>query len=174
MTTKTTCRIASDADRLSRVQLEEVVRLLVAYSSRHAIDFVTTDEPDALKNSKALPSSPERIATLMSRLLDGDCDVLVLDASLLPARMPTGLTIGALTPRITPCDALISNNDCILDELRDNAMLATNTLRREAQLRYYRPDLRIVRAQGSFDAVLQKVKNGQSTAPSSRRPTSSG
>lgn len=161
MTTKTTCRIASDVDLLSRVQLEEVLRLLDVYSAKHAIDFVTQDEPDELKHSKSIFSSPERIAVLMSRLLDGECDVLVLDAAWLPTHMPVGLTIGALTRRITPYDALISNDDCILDELREGAALITSTLRREAQLRYYRPDLKIVRSQGSFDAVLQKVKSGK-------------
>lgn len=161
MTTKTTCRIASDVDLLSRVQLDEVLRLLDVYSAKHAIDLVTQDEPDELKNSKSIFSSPERIAVLMSRLLDGECDVLVLDAACLPTRMPIGLTIGALTRRITPYDALISNDDCILDELREGAALITSTLRREAQLRYYRPDLKIVRSQGSFDAVLQKVKSGK-------------
>jgi hydroxymethylbilane synthase len=161
VTTKTTCRIASDVDLLSRVQLDEVLRLLDVYSAKHAIDFVTRAEPDELKNSRSVFSSAERIAVLMSRLLDGECDVLVLDAACLPTHMPVGLTIGALTRRITPYDALISNNDCILDELREGATLVTSTSRREAQLRYYRPDLKIVRSQGSFDAVLQKVKSGR-------------
>ena len=161
MTTKTTCRLASDVDLLSRVQLEEVVKSLDAYGSKHAIDFVTQAEPESLKLLHAAPGSPERLAVLMSLLLDGECDVLVLDAAALPTRMPAGLTIGALSRRITPYDALISNDDCILDELRENATLVTNSMRREAQLRYYRPDLKIVRMQGSIDAVLQKVKSAK-------------
>jgi hydroxymethylbilane synthase len=161
VTTKTTCRIASDVDQLSRVQLEEVIRGLEPHGSRHAIDFVTAADSEFLKASRALPASPERLALLLSHLIDGECDVLVLDAAGLPTRLPTGLTIGALTRRITPYDALISNNDCILDELPDNAMLATSSLRREAQLRYYRPDLKIVRTQGSIDSMLQKVKGGK-------------
>jgi hydroxymethylbilane synthase len=162
LTTKTTCRIASDVDLLSRVQLEEVIRLLTASGSKHAIDFVTPEEPESLKLLRASsPSSRERMAVLMSRLLDHECDVLVLDAAALPTRMPSGLTIGALTRRITPYDALISNDDCILDELRENAVLATCSLRREAQLRYYRPDLKIARTQGSIDAVMQRVKSAK-------------
>lgn len=153
--------MASDVDLLSRVQLEEVVRLLDAYGSKHAIDFVTPEEPESLKLLRAAPGSPERLAVLMSVLLDRECDVLVLDASALPTKMPAGLTIGALTRRITPYDALISNNDCILDELPENASLVTSTMRREAQLRYYRPDLKIVRMQGSIDAVMQKVKSAK-------------
>lgn len=161
MTTKTTCRIASDVDLLSRVQLEEVIRGLEVYGSRHAVDFTTPQDPEALRLSRSMPGSLERLSLLMGRLLDGECDALVLDAAALPTRLPSGLTIGALTRRITQYDALISNDDCILDELPENAALATPTLRREAQLRYYRPDLRIVRTQGSVDSILQKVRGGK-------------
>ena len=161
VTTKTTCRIASDVDLLSRTQLAEVVKHLDAYGSKHAIDFVTPEEPESLKLLRANPTSPERMAVLMSMLLDGECDALVLDAAMLSAKLPAGLTIGALTSRITPYDALISNDDAILDELKENATLVTSSMRREAQLRYYRPDLKIVRMQGSIDSILQKVKNAK-------------
>jgi hydroxymethylbilane synthase len=160
VTTKTTCRIAGDLDQLSRVQLDEVIRGLESHGSKHGIDFVSATDSDSLKNSRALPSSPERLALLLSRLVNGECDALVLDAVSLPARLPSGLTIGALTRRINPVDAVIANDGFIIDELEENALLATSSLRREAQLRYYRPDLKIVRTQGSVDSMLQKVKGG--------------
>ena len=160
MTTKTTCRIAGDVDQLSRVQLEEVIRGLESHGPKHAIDFVSAAESESLKNSKSLPASAERLALLLSRLVNGECDALVLEASNLPARLPSGLTIGALTRRMTAVDAVVANNGMILDELEENALLATSSLRREAQLRYYRPDLKIVRTQGSVDSMLQKVKGG--------------
>ncbi|MDH4036099.1 MAG: hypothetical protein OEX18_06715 [Candidatus Krumholzibacteria bacterium] len=161
MTTKTTCRIASDVDLLSRVQLDEVVRLLALHGAKTPVEFVASQESESLKRSTALPASPERHALLMNQLLCGESDVLVLDASALPTHMPSGLTIGALTTRITPYDALISNNGCILDELHENALLAVCCMSREAQLHYYRPDLRIVRAQGSVDSILQKVRDSR-------------
>jgi hydroxymethylbilane synthase len=160
VTTKTTCRIAGDVDQLSRVQLDEVIRGLEPHGSKHGIDFVSAADSDSLKNSRALPSSPERLALLLSRLVNGECDALVLDAVFLPARLPSGLTIGALTRRINPVEAVVANDGLILDELEDNATVATSSLRRESQLRYYRPDLKIVRTQGSVDSMLQKVKGG--------------
>lgn len=161
MPTKTTCRIGSDVDHLSRIQHEEVLRLLGNYAAKNAIEFVFPDESKALKNSRAQPNSPARIALLMNALLEGECDALVIDAVHLPARIPSGLTIGAITSRLTPYDALISSEECILDELPDNAVLAANSLRREAQMLYYRSDLKIVRAPGSVDSLIQKVRNGQ-------------
>jgi hydroxymethylbilane synthase len=155
--TKTTCRIGSDVDLLSRVQLDSVLSQLRDYGAKHSIDFVAPGDP-SLRGSKYVPNSPARLATLMSTLLDGEYDALVLDAVNLPSRIPTGLTIGAITSRITPYDALISNKEWILDELPENAVLAANTPSREAQMLYYRPDLRIVHAKGSLDSLIQKVR----------------
>jgi hydroxymethylbilane synthase len=139
------------------VQLEFVLSLLQDYGARHAIDFISPEDP-SLKDSRDEPNSPTRLATLMNGLLEGVCDALVLDAVNLPTRIPSGLTIGAITGRITPYDALMSNRERILDELPENAVVAANTPRREAQMLYYRPDLRVVRARGSLDSLIQKVR----------------
>ncbi len=159
MPTKTTCRIGSDVDLLSKVQLDSVRFLLQHYGAKHSVDFITPEET-LLKNSRDQPNSPARLAMLMTALLDGAYDAIVLDAVSLTQRIPSGLTIGAITNRITPYDALISKGGLILDELPENAVIAANTLRREAQMLYYRPDLRIVHAKGSLDSLVQKVRNG--------------
>lgn len=159
MPTKTTCRIGSDADLLSRVQLDSVLSLLHDFGAKHGIDFVPPDD-DFLKDSRDEPNSTARLAVLMRSLLDGAWDALVLDAVHLPARIPSGLTIGAITARITPYDALISNQECILDVLPESAAVAASTARREAQMLYYRPDLRFVRTRGSLDSLMQKVRSG--------------
>jgi hydroxymethylbilane synthase len=138
------------------VQLESVLAQLHDYGAKHSIEFVSPEVP-ALGDSRNEPNSPTRLAALMNGLLEDACDALVLDAVNLPSRIPPGLTIGAITNRITPYDALISNDELILDVLPENAVVAANTLRREAQMLYYRPDLRIVRARGSLDSLIQKV-----------------
>jgi hydroxymethylbilane synthase len=141
------------------VQLQYVLDLLHDYGAKHSIDFVAPDDA-ALKESRDDPNSPARLATLMNGLLEEAYDALVLDAVNLPARIPPGLTIGALTRRITPYDALMSNEELILDVLPENAVVAANTLCREAQMLYYRPDLRIVQSRGSLDSLIQKVRGG--------------
>ena len=95
----------------------------------------------------------------MNDLLDEKFEALVLNASHLPAKLPNGLTFGAITSRLIPYDVLISSMDCLLDELPENASLVANNERREAQLLYYRPDLKMVRTRGSVDSVIQKVKS---------------
>lgn len=161
MPTKTTCRIGSDVDLLSRVQLEEVLRLLESQGCKGTFDFVISEESQRLKDSRAQPNSPTRVALLMNGLLEDSYDALVLDAAAMTSRFPSGLTVGAITPRLTPCDALICRDEVILDELAEHAVLAANGARREAQMLYYRPDLKIVHAKGSLDSLIQKVQGAK-------------
>ena len=121
--TKTTCRIGSDVDLLSRVQLEEVLALLDSSSEKPPFEVAAILDPSFLEDSRAQPGTPARIALLLNALLGGELDALVIDAVNLPTHIPSGLTFGAITQRITPYDALISNGDLILDELPDGAVV---------------------------------------------------
>jgi hydroxymethylbilane synthase len=159
VTTITRCRIASDVDHLSKVQLEEVSQALKQHHPKLGVDLFVNGDENTSNSNDHVPNSPSRIAFLMSQLLGDKFDALVLNAAYLPARLPEGLTIGAITSRLTPYDVLISSADCILDELPENASLIANDVRREAQLLYYRPDLRMVRSKGSLDSIIQKVKS---------------
>ena len=158
MPTITRCRIASDIDYLSKLQLGEVSSRLKEHYPKLAIEMVLPGGGKAGANATIVPNSPERVALLMKQLLDDEFDALVLNATNLPARLPTGLTIGAITERLTPYDVLVSATDCLLDELPENAAIAANDVRRQAQLLYFRPDLKMVRTKGSVDSVIQKVK----------------
>jgi len=156
--TITRCRIASDVDHLSKVQLEDVSSELKKHHPKLHIECNSFDTTDVDQNEA--PNSPLRVARLMKKLLDEEFDALVLNATKLPARLPNGLTMGAITNRLTPYDVLISC-DCLLDELPESAKIVANDERREAQLLYYRPDLKMVRSRGSIDSLIQKVASNK-------------
>ena len=157
----TRCRIASDTDYLSKLELEEVTRQLKELSVKLAIEQIFVDDGKPDVDGAGAPNSPARVARLMKGLLEGEVDALVVNAAYLPSRLSAGLTIGAITDRLTPYDVLISMNECLLDELPEHASLAAADIRREAQLLYYRSDLKIAKMKGSVDSVIQKVKGGK-------------
>jgi len=161
VTTMTRCRIASDTDYLSKLELEEVTRQLKELSVKLAIEQIFVDDGKPGVDGAGAPNSPARVARLMKGLLEGEVDALVVNAAYLPSRLSAGLTIGAITDRLTPYDVLISMNECLLDELPEHASLAAADIRREAQLLYYRSDLKIAKMKGSVDSVIQKVKSGK-------------
>ena len=161
MAAKIHCRLCGDVDLLSRIQLEEVSAQVKKACAKIVIEIVDVDQLASAAELKQVPNSPARVAYLMNKLMDDSFDALVLSASALPATLPSDLKIGAITNRLTPYDVLISNEEHILDELPQNASVAANVVRREAQMLYYRPDLRMVRTKGSVDALVQKVKSAK-------------
>jgi hydroxymethylbilane synthase len=84
-------------------------------------------------------------------------DLAVHSAKDLPSRITAGLVIAAVPPREDPRDALISRAGYTLDSLPRGAVVATSSLRRQAQLLHRRPDLRIVSVRGNVDTRLAKA-----------------
>jgi len=89
-------------------------------------------------------------------LLDGRVDIAVHSLKDLPTETPDGLCIAAITEREMVNDVLISKHGHSLEQLPDEAVIATGSLRRRAQLLHLRPDLRIVDIRGNLNTRLEK------------------
>lgn len=93
-------------------------------------------------------------------LLDGEADFAVHSMKDMPAILPEGLTIGAIPRREDARDVLISKNGASIEELPEGAIIGTSSLRRQAQLLHYRPDLQIETLRGNIDTRLRKLDSG--------------
>jgi hydroxymethylbilane synthase len=92
-------------------------------------------------------------------LLEGRAEVGIHSAKDLPAEMPDGLVIAAVAEREERADAWIGVG-ASLDDVPDGARVGTASLRRRAQLRAARPDLRIEELHGNVDTRLRKLETG--------------
>jgi hydroxymethylbilane synthase len=88
-------------------------------------------------------------------LLDGEIDLAVHSLKDLPTVLPEGLTLGAVSEREDPRDALVSKGATSLDDLPRGGTVATGSLRRRAQLLHARPDLRVVDIRGNVQTRLR-------------------
>ena len=91
-------------------------------------------------------------------LLSGDVDLAVHSLKDLPTDIPDGLCLGAHTAREDPRDALVTVEGLTLDEIPEGAVIGTSSLRRQAQLSAYRPDLRFVDLRGNVDTRVRKLR----------------
>src|SRR5437763_1675723 len=104
---------------------------------------------------------------LEEALLDRRIDIAVHSLKDLPTILPDGLAISAITEREVPYDALVlradapSNDDATLQSLPAGAIVGTSSLRRQAQLRFLRPDVEIRDVRGNVDTRLRKLDEGQ-------------
>jgi len=92
-------------------------------------------------------------------LLRGDAEVAVHSMKDLPAQLAPGLCIAATPVREDPRDALVSRGKRLAD-LPRGARVGTASLRRAAQLRATRPDLKVETIRGNVQTRLRKVDEG--------------
>ena len=97
------------------------------------------------------------VKEIEAALLAGEIDLAVHSLKDMPTELPEDLAIGAVTAREDPRDVLVSRLGLKLAELPPGARVGTGSLRRAAQLRASRPDLRIVDLRGNVDTRLRKA-----------------
>lgn len=89
-------------------------------------------------------------------LLANEIDLAVHSLKDLPTTQPEGLKIGAVSKRETPNDIFISKNYSSIEDLPNNAKVATGSLRRKSQLLAFRPDLEIVEIRGNVPTRIER------------------
>jgi len=99
-------------------------------------------------------------------LLDRRVDIAVHSLKDLPTIIPEGLAITATPEREDPRDALVLRadadaHDASLKNLPEGAVVGTSSLRRIAQLKHLRPDVRIKDLRGNVDTRLRKLDAGE-------------
>jgi len=94
-------------------------------------------------------------------LADGRVDLAVHSLKDLPTSVPPGFEIAAITKRENPRDVFCSSKYASIDELPREARVGTSSLRRQAQLKALRPDLKIYPLRGNVDTRLRKLEAGE-------------
>ena len=97
-------------------------------------------------------------------LLSGEIDLAVHSLKDVPTDLPEGISLSAVTRRHDPSDVLVSDGRYTLDSLPHEAVVATSSLRRKAQLLHHRPDLKIVGIRGNVDTRVSKMRGGAADA----------
>ncbi len=155
-------KIASRRSPLALWQTRKVAALLEA-----AADGVTTEIVTMLTTGDKVTDKPlPRIGgkglftkELEEALLDGDVHCAVHSLKDLPSELPKGLAFVSSPGRANPTDALIAPKYSSFDELPDDAVIATGSLRRKAQLLAQKPGLQFRELRGNIDTRLQKLED---------------
>jgi hydroxymethylbilane synthase len=93
-------------------------------------------------------------------LLAREIDLAVHSMKDVPTILPAGLAIACYLPRADVRDAFISTKAASLTQLPTGAVVGTSSLRRQAQVKRLRPDLRVVPLRGNVDTRLRKLQEG--------------
>ena len=102
------------------------------------------------------------VAEIDQRMLAGEIDLAVHSMKDLPTKRPDELVISAVLERDSPYDILINRGGGRegIEGLREGAVVGTSSMRRGAQLRRARPDLKIESLRGNLQTRLAKLDRG--------------
>ncbi|HET6949941.1 MAG TPA: hydroxymethylbilane synthase [Acidimicrobiales bacterium] len=150
-------RVATRGSALARWQADHVIALL------HKADPGIEAQPVIVETSGdrrrdvpiwELGGKGVFVKEVQAAVLEGRADVAVHSAKDLPSVTPEGLVIGAVPERADVRDALVG---ATLAGLAPGAVVATGSLRRQAQLAHLRPDLRFEGLRGNMDTRLGRA-----------------
>ncbi|NQY51311.1 MAG: hydroxymethylbilane synthase [Piscirickettsiaceae bacterium] len=100
------------------------------------------------------------VKELEQSMLLGNADIAVHSMKDVPVKLHEGLHVPVICKREDPFDAFVSNSYQFIDDLPQGARVGTSSLRRECQLRSYRPDLNIIPLRGNVNTRLKKLDKG--------------
>lgn len=94
---------------------------------------------------------------LENELVNGTIDIAVHSLKDLQTEIPKGLKLAAVTKRHPVEDVLIARKKgTTINNLRNNAVVATGSLRRSSQLLHLRPDIQIEELRGNIPTRINK------------------
>lgn len=159
-------RIGSRGSRLAIIQAQEVKKRLVERVGIDAVrveilTIVTTGDRIKDRNLTEIGGKGLFTKEIEDALLSGNIDLAVHSMKDLPAVIPNGLAIGAVLAREDPRDALVSSKARSIKSLPQEALIGSSSVRRTAQLKRRRSDLRFTSFRGNVDTRLKKLREGQ-------------
>jgi hydroxymethylbilane synthase len=156
-------RIATRESRLALWQAQHVQSLLLAQLGQAAELLGMTTRGDQIldRSLSKVGGKGLFVKELEAALQDGRADLAVHSLKDMPMDLPPGFCLGAVLQRHDPRDAWVSARYDSLAAVPSGACVGTSSLRRIAQLRTLRPDLRIGPLRGNLDTRLSKLDSGQ-------------
>jgi len=156
-------RIGSRGSILARWQAEFVRKQLFQLTGVEAEIIIIKTSGDKMQQAPLTQIGGKGIfiKELEEALLEESIDLAVHSVKDIPTETPSRLHFPAVCRRDDVRDCLVSHTGTLLANLKQGARVGTGSLRRQAQLLHYRPDLDLRELRGNVDTRLRKVESGE-------------
>lgn len=152
--------VAARSSPLSRAQVREVLALLREQTPDAAFDVhyvETSGDLDQKTSLRGLDKTDFFTREVDALVLAGTCQLAVHSAKDLPASIPSGLKLIALTHGQDPADVLVLRENETLASLPAGAVIATSSERREESVKKLRNDLIFNDLRGTIETRLANL-----------------
>jgi len=155
-------RIGSRGSQLALWQANHIARLLRQRGHQVELEVIRTTGDKMTDVALAKVGTKGMFTKEIEEALAGrQVDLAVHSLKDLPTEGPPGFEIAAITKRENPLDVFVSKHCSRIDDLLRRARVGTSSLRRQAQLKAFRPDLDIRPLRGNVDTRLRKLESGE-------------
>lgn len=157
-------RVGTRGSRLSLIQTELVLNRLRSLNQGVEFEVVRIKTLGDWEQARSLFYFDRKGVfekEIDDAILRGAVDFGVHSLKDVPVEVREGLVLAAIPSRGSPYDALVSRGSATLWDLPRGAVVGTSSLRRAAELRAVRPDLRVKPIRGNVDTRLAKLDAGE-------------
>ena len=156
-----TLRIGTRGSRLALAQAREVADALsVSGVETELVTITTAGDRGADPASDPAGVKGLFVTEIVRALLDEEIDLAVHSAKDLPADDDEGVVIAAVPERSSALDVLVTRDG----DLPPGARVGTSSIRRQAQVFRWRPDVLVKDLRGNVDTRLRKLEEGETDA----------
>jgi len=155
-------RIGSRGSQLALWQANHIAVLIREQGHEAEIEIIHTTG-DKIRDVALAKVGTKGMFTkeIEDALTAGAIDLAVHSLKDLPTELSPKFELAAIPRREDPRDVLCSAKYSSIQELPQNAHVGTSSLRRQAQLKASRPDLRVHSLRGNVDTRLRKLQEGE-------------
>lgn len=154
-------RIGSRGSQLALWQAHHISDLLRAQGHSVELEIIKTTGDKITDVALAMVGTKGMFTKeIEEALLENRVDLAVHSLKDLPTELAHDFEIAAITKRENPRDVFCSARFHSIDDLPHGAKVGTSSLRRQAQLKALRPDLKIHALRGNVDTRLRKLEAG--------------
>ena len=155
-------KIGSRGSQLALSQANHISALLRERGHRIELEIIKTTGDKILDVALAQVGTKGMFSKeIEEALAEKRVDLAVHSLKDLPTELPLGFELVAVTERVNPHDVFLSVHYDCLDALPKGAKVGTSSLRRQAQLKAFRPDLNIHPLRGNVDTRVRKLEQGE-------------
>ena len=153
-----TLRIGTRRSALAMAQSRGIAEALEAFGvSTELVPIVTSGDRGATAAASPAGLKGLWVEEIVRALREGEIDLAVHSAKDLPAEDEDGIALAVVPERASPLDVLVTREG----ELRAGAVVGTSSLRRQAQVFRWRPDVLLKDLRGNVDTRLRKLAQGE-------------
>jgi hydroxymethylbilane synthase len=156
--------IATRRSRLALWQAEHIKARLEALDASLGIELL----PMSTRGDELVDRRLDQVGgkglfvkELETAMAEGRADLAVHSMKDVPAQLPAGFVLAAITAREDPRDAFLSNRYASLAEMPAGAVLGTSSLRRAAQATERYPHLEVRLLRGNVETRIAKLDRGE-------------